>query len=160
MLPVPNRICQIYSVFSRKKSEFWSWTNNIICAWIHKWDHFVICYSLLNTPSAYLAEIICGTIDDYMRCLELQGKKWILKPFTHIIFQYLPRPKLFSLCFSQVLTTQPAPFSPHTSQRDHLHHPANHQLPLSHLTLRNDLLPISSRFLWLTFHSSISNEND
>ena len=47
----------------------------------------------------------------------------------------------------KLLTTQPAQFSHHTLQQDHLHHPANHQLLLPQLTLRNDLLPISSRFL-------------
>jgi len=47
----------------------------------------------------------------------------------------------------KLFTTQPAHFSPHTSRQDHLHHLAKHQLPLPQLTLRNDLLPFSSRFL-------------
>lgn len=145
---MPNLFCPL-----QKDSEFWLSTNKIISAWIHKAGFFVICYFFVNTVSACLDPFIYSTTYDCMRSLELWSNKMDFKAFyPYHISIFLNHNYLLSAPL-KLLITQPVQFSPHTSQQDYLHHPANHQLPLPQLSLRNDLLPISGRFLWLTFSS-------
>lgn len=100
-----SAFCPYYNLsniswYLQKNSEFWPQINKIICAWIHKLEHFG--FVILSwTVSVCFAQLICGIIDDFMRCLELQGTKSILKPFAPSHFS-LSQTKLFFLCFSQV----------------------------------------------------------